>query len=515
MRHLVFLALAALAVDSARGQQCGQWSTRHAVGLDPIVRALEIVDLGSGPELWAGGDFQVSGGSPAVAVARWTGSSWVGVGSFPGRGVLDLTVFDPGTGPRVYASADVYAAPDGMYEWDGASWTLLVDDVEATAVFDDGGGPALFAGGRSMSIVGSSQYFRGLARWNGNSWKGFNLLLGSNLTPQLVWDDGSGPALFLTGVAYPGGPSGKGVYRCDGTSVQRYGDEFDDDVLDLAVHEGVLFACGAFSSVGGTPTTDVVRWNGTKWAGVPPSGAGGGIVTAIESHDAGDGSGPALYAGGTFTVMGGVSAKRIARWDGQGWEALGLGFTKKVEDLLSFADGSGTWPTLWAAGWFPSAGGVPSLHVAEWENPCACEGSSYCTAGGTANGCTALVSSTGNASRSAASDFDIAVTGSEGGGPGVVFFGTNGEQGKAWGNGTSYRCVVPPLVRTGLDQGAGTPGQCDGAFQLDFNAWMAANPQKAPPGGATAYLQCWFRDPQNTSNQVTSFSDALRFAVCP
>jgi len=32
-----------------------------------------------------------------------------------------------------------------------------------------------------------------------------------------------------------------------------------------------------------------------------------------------------LYAGGSFTNMGGVPATRIAKWDGANWSALGTG----------------------------------------------------------------------------------------------------------------------------------------------------------------------------------------------
>jgi hypothetical protein len=139
----------------------------------------------------------------------------------------------------------------------------------------------------------------------------------------------------------------------------------------------------------------------------------------------------------------------------------------------------------------------------------------YCTAGTTANGCTALVSASGTPSASAASGFDLAVTGGEGSKDGILFFGTNGRQANPWGNGTSYQCVVPPVVRTGLQSGTGTNGACDGGLTLDFNAWMSANPQKAPATGVVVDLQCWFRDPLNTSNQTTSLSDALEFTICP
>jgi hypothetical protein len=141
--------------------------------------------------------------------------------------------------------------------------------------------------------------------------------------------------------------------------------------------------------------------------------------------------------------------------------------------------------------------------------------STYCTPGTTASGCNALISATGAPSLSASAGFDVSVSGAEGAKDGLFFFGTNGQQASPWGNGTSFQCVVPPVVRTALQNGTGTAGACNGSFQLDFNAWMAAHPAQSPAAGEPTSMQCWFRDPLNTSNQTTSLSDALSFVVCP
>ncbi len=38
-----------------------------------------------------------------------------------------------------------------------------------------------------------------------------------------------------------------------------------------------------------------------------------------------DGTGPALYVGGEFTIAGDVLANNIAKWDGTNWSPLGSG----------------------------------------------------------------------------------------------------------------------------------------------------------------------------------------------
>jgi choice-of-anchor B domain-containing protein len=139
----------------------------------------------------------------------------------------------------------------------------------------------------------------------------------------------------------------------------------------------------------------------------------------------------------------------------------------------------------------------------------------YCTPGTTASGCQVDLSTTGIPSLSLATGFTITGDDGEGSKDGLFFFGQNGPQANSWGNGTSFQCVTPPVQRTPLINGVGTNGSCDGTWAFDLNAWATANPAKAPSVGVATQLQFWFRDPQNTSSQTTSLSDAIEFSMVP
>ncbi len=139
----------------------------------------------------------------------------------------------------------------------------------------------------------------------------------------------------------------------------------------------------------------------------------------------------------------------------------------------------------------------------------------YCTPGTSFSGCTASIGAAGVPSATAASGFTLSASGVEGNKDGLFFFGPNGRQANSWGNGTSFQCVVPPVKRAGLLIGTGTNGACNGSFSQDLNAHWSANPSKNPGVGAIVQAQLWYRDPQNTSNQTTSLSDAVEFAVFP
>jgi hypothetical protein len=155
-----------------------------------------------------------------------------------------------------------------------------------------------------------------------------------------------------------------------------------------------------------------------------------------------------------------------------------------------------------------------AVHVFDIEH----ETETYCTAGASASGCTALMDSSGEASASAPHGFTVIASGVEGAKDGLFFFGTNGKQANPWGNGTSYQCVKPPLKRTGVLVGTGTGGACNGHFGRDLNAfWCPSCPGAAanPTAGAMLQAQLWYRDPLSTSNQPTSLSDALEAYVGP
>ena len=143
---------------------------------------------------------------------------------------------------------------------------------------------------------------------------------------------------------------------------------------------------------------------------------------------------------------------------------------------------------------------------------------SYCTAGTSAAGCSATLASSGAASSSAGAGFLMFATGVEGAKDGLFFYGQNGRQANPWGTGTSFQCVAPPVARGGLLTGSGNPGTCTGAFVQDLNArWcpVCPKPAQAPVPGVRLQLQFWYRDPANTSNQTTSFSDAHEVDVAP
>jgi hypothetical protein len=282
-------------------------------------------------------------------------------------------------------------------------------------------------------------------------------------------------------------------------------------VAALAVYDdgdgAALYAGGDFTSAGGATAVHLARWDGVAWTALP-GGDLDGPVRVLAVHDDGSSTGSALYVGGDFDHLGRYSVNHLARWTAAGWSTAGGGTDERVRALASYRG------ELFAGGDFLHAGAERSSHIASLANPCACQPTNYCTAGTTTNGCNALISSTGGASVSAGSGFELLVSNVEGAKQGLIYFGTSGAKATPWGGASSsYACVKAPHQRTSPQSSGGSAGQCDGSFQLDFNAWIAANPSKAPTAGQTTWLQAWFRDPP--APKTTAFSDAVYFSICP
>ena len=352
------------------------WSTLGS-GLDEAVYALAVYDDGGGPALYAGGDFLNAGGEPANRIAKWDGVSWSALGDGIGGAdfpfVYALAVFDDGSGSALYAGG-IFTTAGGVpanhiARWNGSSWSALASGtngwVRAMAVHDDGGGPDLYVGGM-FSSAGGSPASR-VARWDGTSWSALGAGVGAQVNALAVYDDGGGPALYVGGgftMAAHGAPANQ-IAKWDGSSWSALGsNNLDQLVTSLAVYDdgngAALFVGGWFTIAGSAGANRIARWDGAGW-----SSLGNGLtdsVTALAVHD--DGDGPALYAAGLFLSAGGVLTNRIARWDGASWSALGAGVGGSVYALASHDDGSG--PALYVGGGFNSAGGAPRLRIARW-----------------------------------------------------------------------------------------------------------------------------------------------------
>jgi hypothetical protein len=397
------------------------WSALGS-GLGNAVFELTVFDDGSGPALHAGGLFSSAGGAPASNVAKWDGTAWSSLGGGVNGPVDGLAVFDDGTGAALYVGGSFSsaggAAATNIARWDGASWSPLGPGlsgpgsiVQVLAVFDDGTGPALVAGG--LFATSAATVVKNVARWNGQTWSALDVGPSSSVLALAGFDDGRGHALYAGGfIACAGSVAANGIARWAGSSWNALDTGIASTVFTLTVHDDgggpALYAGGRFVGTGTVKSSNVVKWDGPSWSPVGTGvGTSGDLVRALASFDDGDGpelyaagffpgahgiarwdgaswgpvgaatasnlealtvfddgSGPALYVGGNFIYFGSPNTP-IARWDGASWSYLGAGVNGNVYSLAVFDDGTG--PALFAGGTFTRAGGLPVNNIAKWD----------------------------------------------------------------------------------------------------------------------------------------------------
>ncbi|MBI3836282.1 MAG: hypothetical protein HY287_18340, partial [Planctomycetes bacterium] len=350
-------------------------------GANNTVNALNVFDPGSGAALYVGGAFTNVGGVAINRIGKWDGSVWSSLGSGNGMSapvtVNTLMVYDDGAGAALYAGGDFIAAgsvnANRIGKWNGTAWSALGSGMDGTVnaltVFNDGTGAALYAGG-SFTTAGGVSASR-IARWNGSTWSALGSGMNNTVNSLAVFDDGSGSALYAGGsFTTAGGVTANRIAKWNGSTWSSLGSGMGDTapvVRALTVFNdgagAALYAGGFYTTAGGVLAQGIAKWDGLTWSGLG-SGMGGTFPSVFSLVVFDDDFGPALYAGGQFTIAGGVAVNRIAKWDGSNWSILGSGVGSTVNALSIFADGTGR--ALYATGSFTTAGVATVNRIAGW-----------------------------------------------------------------------------------------------------------------------------------------------------
>ena len=284
---------------------------------------------------------------------------WQSGEGIPGLGAYAqaLAVFDDGTGPALYAGGAFTVAGDAecshVAKWNGTRWAPLgsgvsegLNDytgVEALTVFN---GELIAAG--SFTIAGEAAC-NSIARWNGTSWASLDSGMNNTVSALTVFNG----QLIAGGIfTSAGSATCNYIAKWNGTSWAPLGGGMNGGVNALTVFGGELIAGGSFTTAGGVTCNYIAKWNGTSWAKLS-SGINGDVLALSVFRSE-------LIAGGLFTRASGLACENIAKWNGTSWTKLSSGVDDTVSAMTVFNG------ELIAGGAFFTAGGVECNRVARW-----------------------------------------------------------------------------------------------------------------------------------------------------
>ena len=232
----------------------------------------------------------------------------------------------------------------------------VLGHVDAVAV--DGTGNVYIGG--TLTAAGDT-IVNNIAKWDGSRWSA----LGSGMNNQVSALAVSGSTLYAGGFfTTAGGVTATNIAQWDGSSWSSLGSGINGGVSVLAVSGSTLYVGGGFSNAGGVAATNIAQWNGNSW-----SALGSGMNSGVGALAV---SGNTLYAAGNFTTAGRVAASCVAKWDGSSWSALGSGISGGHDDGEGGTDPfyvnalAVSGDTLYACGFFTTAGGIAANNIAQW-----------------------------------------------------------------------------------------------------------------------------------------------------
>lgn len=356
-----FTAAGGVTVNYIAKYNGTSWSAL-GTGMNGHVRALAV---GTDGNIYAGGEFTTAGGVSANYVSKWNGSVWSALGSGTNGDVYALAADSMGNlyvGGRFGAAGGV-AAPS-VARWTGSAW----DSLGGSSDLSPGGavyalawtGAGLYVGGDF--IVGNFTFgAKNMARWNGHmtSYRFVGLGSGTNQPVETLIADASGDIYAGGGFTTAGGLSTNYVAKWKPGSTSgswsALSTGMNGNVKSLVFDDsGTLYAGGSFTTAGAVSATNIAKWDSTSWGalGIRMNGA----VNALAFDKSGN-----MYAGGSFTTAGGVSANYVAKWNGSSWSPLGTGVNGVVYALAIDSAGN-----IFVGGSFTVAGGKTANNFARW-----------------------------------------------------------------------------------------------------------------------------------------------------
>ncbi len=336
-----------------------------------------------GDGLYVAGRFTSAGGAPARRLARWTGASWVSV--------KDPAEINDGVDNNVYAitansnylfvggsleqAGDHSAHHIAAYQWTQKKWSGMGGSPNTTVRALAISSGYLYAGGSFTSVSNLPQAY--LARWNMTSktWymagngAAITGCLGFNCTPVVntIFIDGDDlyiggnftkiGSLTVNGIARFNGSDADYGWHALGSGVDCAPVPCVPVVRDIVRYNGAIYAGGSFTIIGGKTANNVAFWDGAAWNALDDfttNHGTNGPVYVLNPMLTG------LAVGGSFSTP----CPDLARWNGSNWSGIGTAMNGPVYAMIGGAFGV----PLTIGGGFTSPLRIAQLSGSAWQS---------------------------------------------------------------------------------------------------------------------------------------------------
>lgn len=386
----------------------GQQTQQYGNGLNGPVYALVV----QGEKVFVGGAFTAAGGISANGIACWNSltNTWSVLGEATANGVngtvralalVGSALYVGGSFNRVFNGTGAGSYVQNIARWnlETQTWTPLgvaaataterSNGVDSTVYALAAAGQSVYVGGsfgKAYSGTGSAEVLLAncVAVWRNDAQRwaplGSAEINGTSATVYaLAVQAGQlylGGAFRQVKVDRSGGTQGLSanyIAKFDGTDWARLGADdsitgngVNAPVYTLATRSSELLIGGAFTQAyqnansGGVAVNGFARWDGLSWQNTEAAGVNGTVHSLAVS-------GADVYLGGSFTLAGyhrvsdsGVTAARLARWNGADWTSLGSGTDAPVQALALSPN------SVWVGGQFWNAGLKPAQYFTRY-----------------------------------------------------------------------------------------------------------------------------------------------------
>jgi hypothetical protein len=335
--------------------------------------------------LFVGGNFTDAGNITANRIAKWDGSSWSALASGAQTGVNnEVRAFSNDTSGNLYVGGQFTTAGginpiNYIAKWNGSVWSALTSGGYTGiaglvfALTNDGSGN-LYVGG-SFTTAGGIIVNK-VSKWDGSSWSalasGSQTGVGGGNYERVLINSSTGDLYAGGDFTTAGGMTVNHIAKWDGSAwsalVSGGQTGTDGTFVNTLTNDssGNVYAGGSFTTAGNITANNIAKWDDSTstWSALVSGGQTGtdGDVYALTIDNSEN-----IYVGGSFTDAGNITANNIAKWDDSTstWSALASGGYTGVDSyiLALTTDGSGN---VYAGGNFTNAGDITANKIAKW-----------------------------------------------------------------------------------------------------------------------------------------------------